>query len=262
MRRRSPTSTRGNTATADMGSLGRGLDILRNLGTLGSVITVADLAAQSGSSRVMAERLLRTLASEGFLNLIPGRENEGAYEPDLACLTLGTALLSSFSELWQRQSVLQDIARRFSVDVLVATRDGTQALIIEHAACAVLQQTSLVGSAAPMESNAWGRCLVWMHESAEQASLIDGIRRVQGSRAMGALSALYQAFQGLEESGCCMTDFDDHSVEIGIPVRAARGSPFLAIGCVAPRVLLADALQLEALLNQLRSLVRQIGESV
>lgn len=259
MRRRSLTAT--PTAATDIGSLGRGLDILRSLGTHGSVVTVADLTSQSGNSRATAERLLHTLASEGFLNLIPGREDEDAYEPGLACLTLGTALLGSFSELWQRQPVLQDIARHFSVELLVATCDGAQALVIEHASPPATQQASLVGSVAPVESNAWGRCLVWMQAPAEQVPLIEGIRRAQGPRAAASLSALYQAFQGLEQNGRCVVELDARSVAIGLPVAVHAGTPPLAIGCVAPRSVLADAAQAEAFWGQLGSLSRSIRRS-
>ena len=242
-----------------MGSLGRGLDILRRLGTHGSVITVADLAAQSGNSRATAERLLHTLAAEGFLHLIPERADEGAYEPDLACLTLGTALLGSFSELWQRQPVLQDIARRFGVDLLVVTCDGAQALVIEHAAASPVQQASLVGSVAPLESNAWGRCLIWMHPAADQATLTDGIRKGLGGRAAASLGTLYQAFQGLEENGRCVLDLDESSVAIGMPVAAATGAPLLAIGCVAPRALFKDSEKTEAFWAQLARLAKLVS---
>lgn len=241
-----------------MGSLGRGLDILRSLGTHGSVITVADLAVQPGNSRATAERLLHTLAAEGFLHLISDRANEGAYEPDLACLTLGTALLGSFSELWQRQPVLQDIARRFGVDLLVATCDGAQALVIEHAPSSPVQLATLVGSVAPLESSAWGRCLIWMHPAADQATLTDGIRKGLGGRAAASLGALYQAFQGLEETGRCVLDLDDGSVAIGMPV-AAAGAPLLAIGCIAPRALFKDSEKAEAFWAQLARLAKLIS---
>lgn len=252
MRRRSPATA--NAHAADMGSLGKGLDILRSLGTHRSVITVAELAAQPGGSRATAERLLHTLAAEGFLSPIADRAAEGAYEPDLACLTLGTALLGSFSELWQRQPVLQDIARRFGVELLVATCDGAQSLVIEHASASAVQQALLVGSLAPLESSAWGRCLVWMHAPAEQAALIDGIRRAHGPRAATSLGALYQAFQGLEESGRCVIDLDDRNVAIGLPVTASAGAPLLAIGCVAPRSLVNDAARADSFWTQLDGL--------
>jgi DNA-binding IclR family transcriptional regulator len=261
MRRRSPAATPNRTTAVDTGSLGRGLDILRGLGAHGPVVTAAELAAQPGNSRATAERLLHTLASEGFLSLIPGREEEGAYEPGLVCLTLGTALLGSFSELWQRQPVLQDIARRFSVELLVATCDGAQTLIIEHSP-ATAQQASLVGSVTPIESSAWGRCLAWSHPPTEQALLIDGIRRAQGSRAAASLGALYQAFQGLEENGRCISDLDERSVAIGVPVTVHAGAPLLAIGCVAPRALLADAVKAEVFWGQIGSLSRLIKPPV
>lgn len=243
-----------------MGALGRGLDILRSLAPHRSIVTAAELAAQPGSSRATAERLLQTLAAEGFLRPIADRADEGAYEPDLACLTLGTALLGSFSELWQRQPVLQDIARRFGAELLVATCDGTQALVIEHAQALPLQQPSRVGSVAPVESNAWGRCLVWMHPPAEQAALVDRIRRASGARAGPALSMLYQAFQGLEEQGRCMVDVDERSVAIGLPVPSAPGAPLLAIGCVASRALLDDAGMAESFWAQMASLAKLIGQ--
>lgn len=257
MRRRSATTASGTSA--EMGSLGRGLDILRILGTRGSAITVAELAGQPGISRATAERLLHTLASEGFLSLIPDRADEGAYEPDLACLQLGTALLGSFAELWQRQPVLQDIARRFGVDLLVATCDGAQALVIEHASASAEQQHSLVGSVAPLESSAWGRCLIWMHSATEQATLTDGIRRDRGPSAATSLAALYQAFQGLEESGRCVFDHDERSVGIGMPVTASAGEPLLAIGCVAPRALFDDTEKAGKFWAQLASLSKLIN---
>jgi DNA-binding IclR family transcriptional regulator len=259
MRRRSPT-TSSSTTVAEMGSLGRGLDILRSLGTHGPVLTVAELAAQPGNTvRLTAERLLHTLASEGFLRLLPDRAEEGAYESDLACLTLGTALLGSFPELWQRQPVLQEIARRFGVDLLVATCDGPQALVMEHASSSPMYQPSLVGSVAPLESNAWGRCLMWMHPAAEQATLTDGIRRRLGARAATSLGVLYQAFQGLEQTGRCVFDLDENRLGIGMPVAPAAGAPLLAIGCVAPRALFNDAETADALWAQLASLARLIG---
>lgn len=260
MRRRSPNTT--SPASADMGSLGRGLDILRSLGTFSSVITVAELATWPGYSRATAKRLLHTLATEGFLNLIPDRVDEGAYEPDLACLNLGTALLGSFKELWQRQPVLQDIARRFEVDLLVATCDGAQVLVIEHAQSSAVMQNSLVGSVAPIDSNAWGRCLVWMHSAAEQATLTDGIRQGQGLRAAASLGALYQAFQSLEENGRCVFEIDDRCVAIGLPVAVSAGSPLLAIGCIAPHTLLKDTARADTFWAQLANLSKLINRPV
>lgn len=260
MRRRS-LATANSTAT-DMGSLGKGLEILRSLGAHGSVVTLAEVASRPGNSRAIAERLLHTLASENFLSLIEDRVNEGAYEPDLSCLTLGTALLGTFSELWERQSVLQDIARRFGVDLLVATCDGLQALVIEHASAAQVRQPSLVGSLAPVESSAWGRCLVWMHSPAEHAKFTDGIRRGLGPRAASSLGALYQAFQSLEENGRCIFDIDELSVSIGMPVTTSPGEPLLAIGCVAPRALLDDAEKANAFWAELASLTKLINRPV
>ncbi len=264
MRRRTP-STSANPApgstVAELGSLGRGLDILRNLGANGSVITVADLAAQPENSRATAERLLHTLASEGFLHRIPDSADEGgAYEPGLACLTLGTALLSSLSELWQRQPVLQEIASSFGVELLVATCDGARMLVIEYASASPVQQPSLVGSVAPLESSAWGRCLIWMHSAADQATLTDGIRQQLGPRASASLGQLYGAFQSLELSGRCEFDLGEGRVAIGMPVAAPTDSPLLAIGCVAPRSLLDDAEKADLFWAQLASLAKLIGQ--
>lgn len=263
MRRRTPSSpanpTPGSTV-AEMGSLGRGLDILRNLGANGSAVTVADLAAQPENSRATAERLLHTLASEGFLHRIPDHGDEGAYEPGLAYLTLGTTLLSSFSELWQRQPVLQEIASSFGVELLVATCDGARMLVIEYASASPVQQPSLVGSVAPLEASAWGRCLIWMHSATDQATLTDGIRQQLGPRAPAALGPLYGAFQSLEQSGRCESDLGDGRVEIGMPVEAAADSPLLAIGCVAPRALFDDAGKSGLFWAQLASLAKLISQ--
>lgn len=264
MRRRTPSTpanpTPGSTV-AELGSLGRGLDILRNLGANGSAITLTDLAAQPENSRATAERLLYTLASEGFLHRIPDSADDGcAYEPGLACLTLGTTLLSSLSELWQRQPVLQEIARSFGVELLVATCDGARVLVIEYASASPVQQPSLVGSVAPLEASAWGRCLIWMHSATDQATLTDGIRQQLGPRAPAALGPLYGAFQSLEQSGRCEADLGDGRVAIGLPVETAADSPLLAIGCVAPRSLFNEAEKAGLFWAQLASLAKLISQ--
>lgn len=257
MRRRSGPLLPGAEDADLASSLKRGLDVLRGLAERGGSVTVGEVAAQFGRPKTSAARLLQTLAAEGMLRPVAGAD--GAYEADLGCLTLGTAMLNSIPELWQRQPVMQDLARRFDVAVVVATRDGAQGLVLEHAPAAA-QPASQVGSVFALEANALGRCLVWSQPANEQADLIDAIRERAGGRSATVLAALYQAFQSLEERRYCTAPVDAASVEIALPVPEIADLPPLALGCSGPAAVLADPARGAELRAQLARLAELIGQ--
>lgn len=249
MGRRSIPST-ASAEASEASSLKRGLDILRSLNGRSTPLTVSELASQPGMSRPTAQRLLQTLAAEGFLRATSERED--AFEPELGCLTLGTAALSSISDIWQRQPVLQELSRRYGVDVLAATRDGSQGVVLEHATLGS-HRPSLVGSGFQLESGALGRCLVWVQPPAVQAELVEAIRS-RASRPAAELAALYSAFQCLEERRYCVSDVDDRTTEFAMPVPPAADQPTLAISCVGPREVIADPVRGAALRAELASI--------
>ncbi|MBN9428817.1 MAG: helix-turn-helix domain-containing protein [Burkholderiales bacterium] len=260
MRKRSkPLVANTGADSIDAGSLKRGLDILRQLSSHGPAVTVNDVAARPGGSKATARRLLQTLAAEGFLRPVRGSDGDAdSYEPGLGCLTLGTAVLSSVPEIWQRQSVLQDLARSFSIDVLVATIARGDALVIAHAA-PDSNSVSAVGSVTALEAGALGRCLLWKQPAPRQAELMAAIRTRTEPRSAAVLAAIYQAFQSLEEKRYCVSEPAAGRFELAVPVPDATEQPVLSLACTGPKQLLDDAERIEALRAQLADTARLLG---
>ncbi len=258
MRRRTPafaTLPPSSDDAAEASSLKRGLDILRALPPDGSPLTLTDVANQMGSSRATARRLLHTLAAQGFLRPVQGGE---AFEPDLGCLKLGTAALSSIPELWHRQPVLQDASKRLGLDITIATLDGNQGLVVEHTSCDI-QHLSLVGSVFALEHTPVGRCLLWKQAASRQAELIADIRERASSQSSGVLAALYQAFQSLETYRYCMANIEPGVLALAFPMPENARQPTLVLGCVGDQARLSDPVRLEDIRNQLASIADMIG---
>jgi DNA-binding IclR family transcriptional regulator len=182
-------------------SLRRGLEILRGIPPGESVLTVADAAQRIGAPRATTRRLMHTLAAHGFLRELA---TEDAFEPDVACLVVGHAAITSIGALGAAAPAMTALAERFKLDVLLAVRDRLDMLVLEHCRSAAVRRAELaVGALVPIEMTALGRACLWAQSPALQGELIRRVRVESLDKGARSIPGIYRAFQELEQHGFC-----------------------------------------------------------
>ncbi len=176
--------------SAEVDSLRRGLELLRELTPARSGISLHALAARMALPRATLGRLAATLAEFGLVRTIPGTDR---IEPDIGCLALGHALRSGMAALRAARPLIEELAASRHAQVRVCVRDRLQLLVLESAGAVE------AGVLAPITGCAAGHAILWATESPLQGALLQRIRE----ETPGALGQIYRSFQQLEESGVC-----------------------------------------------------------
>lgn len=145
--------------TAGSQTLDRALRILIQVGEHGAEgLTLADCTALLGFSKPTTHRILRTLASRGFLRLDPKR---GVYTLGVANLRLGMAFLEQLDLRAEALSLLRELADRTGETVHLGILDGSDVVYIEKVESRhPVRMFSHVGRTMPAYSTGVGKAIL------------------------------------------------------------------------------------------------------
>ena len=100
--------------------------------------------------------------------------------------------------------IMAALAERFEMDVLLATRDRLEMLVLEHCRSGAAHGSAPVaGALLPMEVTAIGRAFLWAQSPPLQGELIARIRIESSDKGARSIPGIYRAFQEIEERGFC-----------------------------------------------------------
>ncbi len=222
-------------------SLQRGLEILRNFRVGDNSLSIGELAARSGLPRATVARLINTLAAHRFVCPIPGTDR---YRADVACQSVGRALLSNHPLVLAGQAGLRGFAERFGIDLIIAVRERLDMICIAHrrgapseTAAARGQQIAhdtqvATGALLPIATTAVGHAWLWSQPGHVQGEIAHHIRaNASAPSGGGVMPQVYRAFQELEENGFCTQSGEGpRAGSSAVPIAASIAAPIVVAG--------------------------------
>ncbi|MEW9586585.1 IclR family transcriptional regulator [Paraburkholderia sp. DGU8] len=254
-------------------SLQRGLEILRNFRVGDNSLSIGDLSARTGLPRATVARLINTLAAHRFVCPIPGTDR---YRADVACQSVGRALLSNHPLVLAGQARLRGFAERFGVDLIIAVRERLDMICIAHRGGALAETAPgrgqeiahdtqiATGALLPIATTAVGRAWLWSQPSHVQGEIVQHIRSdASMPGGGGVMPQVYRAFQELEERGFCTQSGEgpragSSAGSIAAPIVVA-GQTGGALACLAEPGQGDVATLADTLGSELVALAQQIG---
>jgi len=250
-------------------SLQRGLEILRTFRAGDNSLSVGELATRTGLPRPTVARLVNTLAAQRFLCAIPGTDR---YRADVACQSVGRALLASHALVQAGSAGVRALAERFSVDASIAVPERLDMMCVAqsrraadaaHDALGPVEALTMTGALRPIVATSAGRAWLWSQPAPLQGEMVQSIRADATARGGAvAMPQIYRAFQELEERGYCMQSGE------GSPRLAALAAPIAVAGqrggaltCYIATSRADFAALTETLGNEMIALAQQIGRS-
>lgn len=190
----------------DVDSLHRGLEILRSFRSDESLLSLSEISLRLGVPRATTRNLVDTLVTHKFLRRVADGDQ---YQPDVSCLVVGNALLASSAIVKVARPIMQTLASRFKVDVVLGVRERLDMLCLGH--CASGKATRLpvsVGMLLPLTATALGRAWLWAQRGSVQGDLIQSTKSERGEEGARTIPGMYSAFQEMEEHGYCLSSGD------------------------------------------------------
>lgn len=190
----------------DVDSLHRGLEILRSFRSDESMLSLSEISLRLGVPRATTQRLVDTLVMHKFLFRVADGDR---YQPGVSCLVVGNAFLARCAIVKVARPIMQELASRFNVDVVLGLRERLDMLCLEH--CASRKDTRVrvsVGTSIPLTATALGRAWLWAQRSSVQGELIQSTKSERGEAGARTIPGLYSSFQEMEEHGYCLSSGD------------------------------------------------------
>ncbi len=186
-------------------ALAKGLRILSLFDEQHPSWRVSDLVAATGLPMPTVYRVVMTLASEGYLDHLPG----GDYRPGVRTLTLGTAALRSLDFVSIATPKLQALGERTGETVNLAVLNGDRVLYLVRLRNSDLVTANIqVGSTLPAVHTSIGKLLLaYLDESDLAACITDAsFSANSGPNAKVSLAELRGEFAAIRDQGWAMQD--------------------------------------------------------
>ncbi|PFG29708.1 IclR family transcriptional regulator domain-containing protein [Paramicrobacterium agarici] len=137
-------------------AIARGLDVIRAFGTRGNVLSLSELASETGLARPTVRRILLTLDELGYV-----RSDDGAYSLTPRVLDLGMAYVSS-SGIWElTRPHLVDLSASLGQSCSIAQLEGSDIVYVSRVAVPKLVTLSVsIGTRFPALSTSLGKVLL------------------------------------------------------------------------------------------------------
>lgn len=204
MRRRAPNAATSPPASTSVDSLQRGLEALRCFQPGEDALGVSELALRLELPRKTTLRLLTTLEAHGFLRRMPASDFFGL---NVGCLFVGQAFLGSSALVRKAKPVLQNLANRFDLHVVLCVPERQQMLALVH--CSGKSAPSLplgVGLSLPVVTTAIGCAWLWLQRPVVQGDWITHLRDDADTKdGPNQVAKIYQAFHDIERNGVCIS---------------------------------------------------------
>lgn len=187
--------------TYNVNSLHRGLEILRSFRFGENMLSLNEISLRLGVSRITTQRLVDTLVMHKFLRKAGDSD---WYQPDVSCLVVGHALLTSSAIVRIARPIMQELASRFKVNIVLGLHERLAMLCLEH--CTSQQTVRFpvtIGLSLPLTATALGRAWLWAQRGSVQGDLIQRIKSECGEDGARTIPGLYRAFHEMEEKGYC-----------------------------------------------------------
>ena len=214
-------------------ALAKGLRILSLFDEQRPAWRVTDLATAAGLPMPTVYRVVQTLASEGYLDHLPG----GEYRPGVRTLTLGTAALRSLDLVALATPRLQRLGQETGETVNLAVLTGDRVLYLVRLRNSDLVTANIqVGSTLPAVTTSIGKLLLAYLDDEDLRTRItqESFQAQHGPNAKVSLDELSAELEQIRQQGWAMQD-----EELAYGLRSVAGPITGADGRVVAGVNLA-----------------------
>jgi IclR family transcriptional regulator, pca regulon regulatory protein len=244
-----------------VGSLAKGLSVIRVFGKDSPTMSVSEVARSTGITRAGARRLLLTLHSLGYL-----RTDGRRFSLAPKTLELGYSFLSSRGWLSIASPLLENLKTTLTESVSVTMLEDTDVVYIARfPADRVLTVSMDVGSRRPAYCTAMGRVLLGELPELEARAILDRSHLVAHTpRTVVDKEALMEEFRKARRQGHAIVDqeLEDGLVAASVPLRDCNRAMLAAVNvCGHASQLTLDDLERRCL-PALRETVSRISQSV
>ncbi|WP_067458448.1 IclR family transcriptional regulator [Actinomadura macra] len=233
-------------------ALAKGLRILGLFSEQRPAMKLTDMAAEAGLPLPTAFRMASTLATEGFLELLP----DGAYRPAPKVLTLGFSALRGLDMVQLADGPLRRLVGTTGQTVNLGVLSGDHVLYLVRLRNNDLVTANIqVGSRLPAVRTSMGKMLLAHLDGGELERLVTG-ESFAGSAGPNAVMSLDELRPALAETRGRGWAVQDEELAYGLrsvagPVRDASGAVVAAVNVAVP----ATQVPMSRLLGEIRPLV-------
>jgi IclR family transcriptional regulator, KDG regulon repressor len=210
-------------------TLSRGLRLLSLLADEGEGKSVRELAALTGLSRTIVQRLLNSLEAEGFIERRPAQIG---YRLSIKMWRLGSRVLSDVGVRELARPFLEALARRADETVKLSVLDELDVVSLDRVDCSqALRAYVPIGGRAPARSAATGKVILAFRDLAEPAGSI-------------AVSASETAeFKQIRKRGYAINrgEWEPAVGAVAAPIFDSRDNVVASVGVILPLVRLSPA---------------------
>ena len=244
-----------------VGSLARGLEVLRAFNRTRRKMTLSEVASETGNTRAGARRILLTLVREGYA-VMDGK----LFDLTPQVLELGYSVLSS-KGAW-------DIARPFIDHLSEETRESVSAAVLDNPDVVfvggaqyhrILSIGVTVGARLPAAATATGRVLLAAQPPETWAGMIRNLPLEKLTDRTVTDPAEFRRFlEDVREKGWCLVDqeLEIGLISIAVPVYSRTGTLAGAINVGAPSVRMSREAMIETVLPRLQETVANISRAI
>ena len=244
-----------------VGSLARGLEVLRAFNRTRRKMTLSEVASETGNTRAGARRILLTLVREGYA-VMDGK----LFDLTPQVLELGYSVLSS-KGAW-------DIARPFIDHLSEETRESVSAAVLDNPDVVfvggaqyhrILSIGVTVGARLPAAATATGRVLLAAQPPETWAGMIRNLPLEKlTDRTVTDPAEFRRILEDVREKGWCLVDqeLEIGLISIAVPVYSRTGTLAGAINVGAPSVRMSREAMIETVLPRLQETVANISRAI
>ncbi len=244
-----------------VGSLARGLEVLRAFNRTRRKMTLSEVASETGNTRAGARRILLTLVREGYA-VMDGK----LFDLTPQVLELGYSVLSS-KGAW-------DIARPFIDHLSEETRESVSAAVLDKPDVVfvggaqyhrILSIGVTVGARLPAAATATGRVLLAAQPPETWAGMIRNLPLEKlTDRTVTDPAEFRRILEDVREKGWCLVDqeLEIGLISIAVPVYSRTGTLAGAINVGAPSVRMSREAMIETVLPRLQETVANISRAI
>ena len=244
-----------------VGSLARGLEVLRAFNRTRRKMTLSEVASETGNTRAGARRILLTLVREGYA-VMDGK----LFDLTPQVLELGYSVLSS-KGAW-------DIARPFIDHLSEETRESVSAAVLDKPDVVfvggaqyhrILSIGVMVGARLPAAATATGRVLLAAQPPETWAGMIRNLPLEKlTDRTVTDPVEFRRILEDVRKTGWCLVDqeLEIGLISIAVPVYSRTGTLTGAINVGAPSVRMSREAMIETVLPRLQETVANISRAI
>ena len=210
------------------------LNVLRSFSLDEPEKGVLEVSKSLGMSKSAVQRIMATLACEGFLEQNPSTRK---YRLGIPFLSLSSIVLSYFEAHKEAYSIYQDLANRLGETVRVSSLDGTQVSHLYSFECRNLHKMfTQIGKYNPIHCTSAGKVLLAFHKDEE---LIDrvlekGLKRYTNytitDLEMFRVEIMKVRSQGYS---VCIEEFGLGGISFAVPLKDSSGAVNFAIHIIS-----------------------------